>query len=95
MWPMTGYAGAPAWEAKRALRARFRTERRERAAGRDREADAAWIAEAGLRIVTAEEVGPGDWVSAYERTWTERFEALDSVLEELKDKEQGDGDGDA
>jgi DNA-binding transcriptional ArsR family regulator len=36
-----------------------------------------------------------DWVSAYERTWTERFEALDSVLEELKDKEQGDGDGDA
>ncbi|MEA2125232.1 MAG: hypothetical protein QOI80_2014 [Solirubrobacteraceae bacterium] len=29
-----------------------------------------------------------DWVSAYERTWSERFERLDAVLEELKDKEQ-------
>ena len=28
-----------------------------------------------------------DWVRTYERTWTERFEALDEVLEELKDKE--------
>ena len=68
MWPMTGYAGEPAREAKRTLRARFRAERRERSAGRDREADAAWIAEEGLRVVTAEEVGPGDWVSAYEST---------------------------
>jgi DNA-binding transcriptional ArsR family regulator len=32
-----------------------------------------------------------DWVKDYERTWTERFEALDSVLEDLKQKEQGDG----
>ena len=30
-----------------------------------------------------------DWVKAYERTWTERFEALDDVLEDLK-KEQDD-----
>ena len=30
-----------------------------------------------------------DWVSAYERTWAERFEQLDVVLDELK-KEQGD-----
>jgi DNA-binding transcriptional ArsR family regulator len=29
-----------------------------------------------------------DWVKDYERTWTERFELLDDVLEELKDKEQ-------
>ena len=29
-----------------------------------------------------------DWVKEYERTWTERFELLDDVLEELKDKEQ-------
>jgi DNA-binding transcriptional ArsR family regulator len=28
-----------------------------------------------------------DWVKDYERLWTERFEALDVVLEELKDKE--------
>ena len=32
-----------------------------------------------------------DWVKAYERTWTERFERLDDVLEDLKQKEQGDG----
>ena len=34
-----------------------------------------------------------DWVKAYERTWSERFERLDDVLEDLK-KEEGDaGDG--
>ena len=36
-----------------------------------------------------------DWVKAYERTWGERFEALDAVLGELKEdqgKEEGDGD---
>ena len=32
-----------------------------------------------------------DWVSSYERTWSERFEQLDVVLEDLKAKEQGDG----
>jgi DNA-binding transcriptional ArsR family regulator len=31
-----------------------------------------------------------DWVKDYERTWSDRFEALDVVLDELK-KEQGDG----
>ena len=30
-----------------------------------------------------------DWVKAYERTWSERFDALDAVLEDLKDKEEG------
>jgi DNA-binding transcriptional ArsR family regulator len=35
-----------------------------------------------------------DWVSAYERTWSERFERLDVVLEELKRKETGDGSDD-
>jgi DNA-binding transcriptional ArsR family regulator len=34
-----------------------------------------------------------DWVKAYERTWSERFEALDVVLEDLKQKESGDGSG--
>jgi DNA-binding transcriptional ArsR family regulator len=33
-----------------------------------------------------------DWVTSYERFWSERFELLDDVLEELKLKEQGDGD---
>ena len=33
-----------------------------------------------------------DWVKRYERTWEERFEALDEVLEELKRTEEGDGD---
>ncbi|MGH2703946.1 MAG: ArsR/SmtB family transcription factor [Actinomycetota bacterium] len=32
-----------------------------------------------------------DWVKSYKRSWSERFEALDEVLEELK-KEEGDGD---
>jgi DNA-binding transcriptional ArsR family regulator len=31
-----------------------------------------------------------DWVSHYERMWTERFDALDTVLEELTIKEQDD-----
>jgi DNA-binding transcriptional ArsR family regulator len=31
-----------------------------------------------------------DWVKDYERTWSERFDELDVVLEELK-KEEGDG----
>jgi DNA-binding transcriptional ArsR family regulator len=32
-----------------------------------------------------------DWVKNYERSWSERFEALDAVLDDLKQKEQGDG----
>jgi DNA-binding transcriptional ArsR family regulator len=35
-----------------------------------------------------------DWVKSYERTWSARFDEMDAVLEELKQKEQGDGDGD-
>ena len=34
-----------------------------------------------------------DWVRAYEETWSERFAELDAVLDELKEKEEGD-DGD-
>jgi DNA-binding transcriptional ArsR family regulator len=36
-----------------------------------------------------------DWVKGYERTWAERFEALDDVLDDLKQKEQGDAQDDA
>ena len=32
-----------------------------------------------------------DWVKPYERAWSERFEQLDEVLEELKEKEDGNG----
>jgi DNA-binding transcriptional ArsR family regulator len=32
-----------------------------------------------------------DWVKGYEQLWSERFDELDAVLEELKDKEAGDG----
>jgi DNA-binding transcriptional ArsR family regulator len=32
-----------------------------------------------------------DWISNYERLWSDRFAELDVVLEELKRKEQGDG----
>jgi DNA-binding transcriptional ArsR family regulator len=34
-----------------------------------------------------------DWVSSYERLWSDRFDQLDVVLEDLKAKEQG-GEGD-
>ena len=34
-----------------------------------------------------------DWVKGYERLWSQRFELLDGVLEDLK-KEERDGDGD-
>jgi DNA-binding transcriptional ArsR family regulator len=34
-----------------------------------------------------------DWVKGYERTWSERFDQLDVVLQELKEKEEGDGSG--
>jgi DNA-binding transcriptional ArsR family regulator len=34
-----------------------------------------------------------DWVATYERSWSEQFERLDVVLDELKEKEEGDGSG--
>lgn len=36
-----------------------------------------------------------EWVKNYERLWSERFDRLDLVLQELKQKEEGDGDGDS
>jgi len=35
-----------------------------------------------------------DWVRTYEQSWSERFDQLDVVLEELKEMEDGDGDKD-
>jgi DNA-binding transcriptional ArsR family regulator len=35
-----------------------------------------------------------DWLRQFERSWSERFDALDVVLDDLKQKEQGDGLGD-
>jgi DNA-binding transcriptional ArsR family regulator len=32
-----------------------------------------------------------DWIKNYEQMWSERFEQLDVVLEELKQKEERDG----
>jgi DNA-binding transcriptional ArsR family regulator len=32
-----------------------------------------------------------DWVKAYERTWEERFEAMDTVVAELRRQEDNDG----
>src|ERR671925_494251 len=34
-----------------------------------------------------------DWVKSYEQSWSERFERLDVVLEDLKQKEEGDDSG--
>jgi len=36
-----------------------------------------------------------DWVKNYERSWNERFAALDEVLDDLTKKEEGDGHHDA
>ena len=33
-----------------------------------------------------------DWVKSYERLWAERLDELDAVLEDLKRKEQADGE---
>jgi DNA-binding transcriptional ArsR family regulator len=35
-----------------------------------------------------------DWVSSFQRTWTDRFDRLDGVLEDLKSEARGDGAGD-
>jgi DNA-binding transcriptional ArsR family regulator len=35
-----------------------------------------------------------DWVSSYEQLWSERFEALDVVLEDLKDNPEGGSNDD-
>jgi DNA-binding transcriptional ArsR family regulator len=32
-----------------------------------------------------------DWVQSYERSWSDRFDELELVLEDLKRKEEGDG----
>jgi DNA-binding transcriptional ArsR family regulator len=32
-----------------------------------------------------------EWIKGYEELWEERFEQLDVVLEDLKEKEEGDG----
>jgi DNA-binding transcriptional ArsR family regulator len=31
-----------------------------------------------------------DWVKEYEQTWSDRFELMDDVLEDLKQKKEGD-----
>src|SRR5688572_32365919 len=33
-----------------------------------------------------------DWVKNYERTWNERFDAMDELLDELKGEDEGNGD---
>ena len=35
-----------------------------------------------------------NWVKEYERTWSERFDQLDVVLEDLMEKEEDDGNDD-
>jgi DNA-binding transcriptional ArsR family regulator len=35
-----------------------------------------------------------DWVKNYERAWSERFDELDVVLDDLKKKDEGDGGSD-
>jgi hypothetical protein len=60
-----------------------------------REVGAVDVREAGrqrLYRVHGEALKPiHDWVKTYERTWSARFEQLDTVLEELKQQEEDHG----
>jgi DNA-binding transcriptional ArsR family regulator len=62
-----------------------------------REVGAVDVREAGrqrLYRLNGEALRPmHDWVKQFERSWSERFDALDDVLEDLKQKESGDGTG--
>lgn len=64
-----------------------------------REVGAVVVREGGrqrLYSVNARALKPiHDWVSGYERMWSERFDALDTVLGELKREEREDADTDA
>jgi DNA-binding transcriptional ArsR family regulator len=61
-----------------------------------REVDAVEVREDGRRrlyTLNGRALKPiHDWVKDYERTWSERFDQFDLVLEDLKQKEEGDGD---
>ncbi|HEX6787728.1 MAG TPA: metalloregulator ArsR/SmtB family transcription factor [Gaiellaceae bacterium] len=63
-----------------------------------REVGAVELREAGrqrLYRLNGEALKPiHDWVKNYERSWSERFEQLDAVLEELTEEDEGD-DSDA
>jgi DNA-binding transcriptional ArsR family regulator len=56
-----------------------------------REVGAVRVRDDGRRRLYSVEAGAlkplHDWVSNYERMWSERFDALDTVLDELKAKE--------
>ena len=59
-----------------------------------REVGAVQVREAGrqrLYRLDARALKPiHDWVRTYERSWSERFDELDLVLEDLKEKEEGE-----
>ena len=59
-----------------------------------REVGAVRVRDDGRRRLYSVEAGAlkplHDWVSNYERMWSERFDALDTVLDELNAKEQND-----
>ena len=64
-----------------------------------REVDAVEVRDAGrqrLYRLNGQALKPiHDWISAYEQTWNERYDALDIVLDELKREEQSDDVRDA
>ena len=63
-----------------------------------REVGAVEVREAGRRRlyrINGEALKPvHDWVVGFEQLWSERFDRLDGVLEDLKREEQGDVTGD-
>jgi len=61
-----------------------------------REVGAVRVREAGrqrlYRLDAAALKPMADWLARYERMWSERFEALEEILDELKESEDGDDD---
>ena len=63
-----------------------------------REVDLVHVRDEGRQRMYRLNAGPlkpiYDWLATYEQAWTERFELMDKVLDELKETEPDDGSDD-
>jgi DNA-binding transcriptional ArsR family regulator len=63
-----------------------------------REVDLVHVRDEGRQRMYRLNAGPlkpiHDWITKYEQAWTERFELMDEVLEELKETERDHGSDD-
>ena len=63
-----------------------------------REVDLVHVRDEGRQRMYRLNAGPlkgiHDWLAKYERSWNERFDLMDTVLEDLKNQEKENGDND-